>query len=144
MLHTAELLAKGATRDPGKGALNTSGTVLCFGCINHRKLRIRSSSSKSRDISARCPPPQESTPSALSVMNYWVKTLQFDSCLRCGKSPVHSDTDRVPSHFPGGHFARHRIPIPKATLEALTTHHTQLNLRHVQPRAMFGRIHKLH
>ena len=45
--------------------------------------------------------------------------------------------------LPGGHLAAHGVNVGDAPIQALAHHHIDLDLNHVEPAAMLGRVDEL-
>jgi len=66
--------------------------------------------------------------------------MEFDAGIIGGEVPVDGVNTGVPPFCPGGHGLTHCRLIGKALPEALSRHHAQFHLRHIQPTAMFGSV----
>src|SRR5215216_188726 len=69
--------------------------------------------------------------------------LELDASIGAGEAPVYGALGRVALGFPRTHFLGKRFLIGDALIQALASEHTQLDLGHVQPRAVLGCVMNL-
>ena len=65
---------------------------------------------------------------------------QFYACIGGRKVPVDFGLPVVPVALPGGDVALHCFQIGNSPIQALSVQGTELDLRHVEPTAMLGRV----
>src|SRR3954451_7955616 len=73
-------------------------------------------------------------------MKCWVEMLEFDARVGGGEAPVDAVPRGIAVGDPGGHFLLDGRPVGQATVEALALQDAQLDLGHVEPTAMLGRV----
>src|SRR6478609_8612142 len=79
-------------------------------------------------------------PSRSTVLNYRVQLAELDASVRRGELPVYTDLALIPLLFPGRHLSAQLFATADAPVQTLPRQHAQLDLRHVQPTAMLGRV----
>src|SRR5262245_11132046 len=82
-------------------------------------------------------------PSSLSVVNFRVQPLEFNARVPRREAPVDRSGVRIAPRLPGRHLADEGCRGADAPVQTLATQHAELEFRHVQPTAMFGRVMKL-
>src|ERR1051325_453175 len=78
----------------------------------------------------------------LFIRKHWIKAAKLCACLRNAKTPIHCGFLHIADILPSCTLALQPIAIRDTLLEALVDQNRQLNLDHVEPRAMFGGIVK--
>src|SRR5215218_1871497 len=69
--------------------------------------------------------------------------LELDASIGAGEAPVYGVLGRVALDFPRTHFLGKRFLVGDALIQTLASEHTQLDLGHVQPRAVLGCVMNL-
>src|SRR5215218_191188 len=69
--------------------------------------------------------------------------LELDASIGAGEAPVYGVLGRVALDFPRTHFLGKRFLVGDALIQTLASEHTQLDLGHVQPRAVLGSVMNL-
>src|SRR6266487_3098164 len=81
--------------------------------------------------------------SSLSALNCRVEVLELDPSVLGREAPVDTTTGPVARHLPRGDLPLQGRPVGQPPVQALPGQHTQLDLGHVQPTAMLGRVMQL-
>ena len=63
---------------------------------------------------------------------------QFDAGILGGEPPVHAHRITIAALLPRFYLATQGLPVRYATLQALSSQHSDLYLRHIQPTPVFG------
>src|SRR5439155_13391771 len=72
-----------------------------------------------------------------------VEERQLLPCVGHAEGPLDLHLGPVPLGYPGGHLRRQLVLGRQPAGQALAAQHTQLALRHVQPRGVLGRVVEL-
>src|SRR3954469_4186416 len=72
-----------------------------------------------------------------------VEMLELDASIGAGEAPVYGALGRVALGFPRTHLLSKRLSVGDALIQTLASEHAQLDLGHVQPRAVFGCVMNL-
>src|SRR5215207_8387322 len=69
--------------------------------------------------------------------------LELDASIGAGEAPVYGALGRVALGFPRTHFLGKRFSVGDALIQTLASEHRELDLGHVQPRAVLGCVMNL-
>src|SRR4028118_1329197 len=78
--------------------------------------------------------------SGASLLMCWVEALELDAGVGGGEAPLDGPGGDVARGDPGGHLARHGLPVAQSSVEALALEDGELDLGHVEPRGVFRRV----
>ena len=70
----------------------------------------------------------------------WLLPVELDPSGLGGELPVDRGLELIAMGLPGGDLAAHGLDIAEAPAQALAHHHVDLDLGHVEPTAVFGRV----
>ena len=62
--------------------------------------------------------------------------FEFDASIGAGEAPLYGALGRVALRFPRTHFLGKRFLVGDALIQTLASEHRELDLGHVQPRAV--------
>ena len=69
--------------------------------------------------------------------------LELDASIGAGEAPLYGALGRVALRFPRTHFLGKRFLVGDALIQTLASEHRELDLGHVQPRAVLGCVMNL-
>jgi hypothetical protein len=78
--------------------------------------------------------------STLLLLKRRIEALELDACILRAEAPVDLGAHFVAPFLPGSHLCFESLEVGHSPIEALSAEHAQLDLGHVEPRAVLGRV----